>query len=358
MYFKDQLSQSIELGIFMTRVKERTSSLTGARSSHRIIVLVHDRVDFLDLAIPLEVFHIANFVVNEVYPERKSAYNVKIIGNTKDELVVSGCGPRILVDQPSAEFRGKVDTLIVPGGEFVDIKFDKDTIENLVNIAARSSRVASICTGAFLLAEAGLLDGKSGVTHWRACEELRKRYPQITVDDDAIFVEDGNVFSSAGSTAGIDLMLHLLQIDYGHEVATRVARNLVVFLRRRGGQSQFSEVLKMQSDETSQLAELIPWIVNNIEKDLRVDILAKRCNMSSRSFVRQFPKVTGQTPAKFVEAMRVEATKRKLEHSTNMSFDEIADAVGFGSAESMRRCFQRATGVTPSYYREAFKAAK
>ena len=156
----------------------------------------------------------------------------------------------------------------------------------------------------------------------------------------------------------IDLMLFLVQKDFGHQVAMQVARNMVVFLKRTGGQSQYSEVLRNQAGQSSFLTELIPWIINNIEKDLRVDVLATRCNMTTRSFVRQFPKITGKTPAKFVESMRIEACKSMLEQASDKSIDEIATLVGFGSGESLRRSFLRVTGVSPSHYQRSFRASE
>lgn len=321
-------------------------------AAHKVVVLVYPQIDMLDLAAPLEVFHLANLSLSHVEPQRP-AYDVTLIGLGSSELIQTGCGVPVAVPQSIESFRGSVDTLIVPGGEKWDFQEDAELMKRFLRVTDRSSRIASICTGAFLLADAGLLSGISATTHWRACGMLQDRYPDIDVQEDALFVQQGDIFTSAGSTAGIDLMLHLVQQDHGREIAMRVARDLVVFLHRPGGQSQFSETLRHQSTATGAIADLLPWLANHLAGDLRVEILADRCHMSLRNFVRQFPKVTGRTPAKYVESLRVEAVKRQLEQSTE-SLDEIATLVGFGSADAMRRSFQRITGVSPSQYAMTF----
>ena len=321
--------------------------------AHKVVVLVYPKIDMLDLAAPLEVFHLANFNLCDAEPNPGMAYEVKLIGVGSSELIQTGCGVPVSVPQNIQTFRGQVDTLVVPGGEAWGFGDDAPLMKRLWRLAKRSGRVASVCTGAFLLADAGLLSGKSATTHWRACGMLQERYPDIDVQEDALFIQQGKVFTSAGSTAGIDLMLHLVQQDHGREIAMRVARDLVVFLHRPGGQSQFSETLRNQSAATGSVADLLPWIANHLADDLRVEVLAECCNMSLRNFVRQFPRVTGKTPAKYVEAVRVEAVKRQLEQST-ASLDEIANRTGFGSADAMRRSFQRITGVNPSQYARTF----
>ncbi len=323
------------------------------RVAHKVVVLVYPQIDLLDLAAPLEVFHLANLNLNDAEPKRGVAYEVKLIGVGSSDLIQTGCGIPVSVSQSIHDFRGKVDTLIVPGGEAWSLGEDALFMKRFLRLAERSSRVASVCTGAFLIADAGLLSGKSATTHWRACDMLQERHPDINVDEDALFVQQGNIFTSAGSTAGIDLMLHLVQQDHGRETAMRVARDLVVFLHRPGGQSQFSETLRNQATATGSIADLLPWVANHLADDLRVEILADRCNMSLRNFVRQFPKVTGKTPAKYIELLRVEAVKRQLEQSTD-SLDEIATLTGFGSADAMRRSFQRVTGVNPTQYASTF----
>ena len=307
----------------------------------------------LDLATPLEVFHLANVNLADDERNGRTAYDVALIGVGPSNLIQTGCGVPVAVTESIRNFRGRIDTLIVPGGEAWGLKDDKLLLKRCSRLVERAGRVASICTGAFLLADVGVLDGKAATTHWRACDMLKARFPNIDVQKDALFVQQGKLFTSAGSTAGIDLMLHLVQQDCGRELAMRVARDLVVFLHRPGGQSQFSETLRNQYTATGSMADLLPWIANNLTDDLRVEVLADRCNMSLRNFIRQFPKITGKTPAKYIEVLRVEAVKRYLEQSYD-SLETIAELTGFGSADAMRRSFIRITGVNPSHYANTF----
>jgi transcriptional regulator GlxA family with amidase domain len=212
-----------------------------------------------------------------------------------------------------------------------------------------------VCTGAFLLAEAGLLDGRRATTHWASCRELARRYPRVQVDPDPIFVRDGNVHTSAGVTAGMDLALALVEEDHGREVALGVARWLVLFLKRPGGQSQFSAQLSAQLAAREPIQELQAWVIENVDADLSVEALARRAGMSPRNFARVFTRETGVTPACFVETARVEAARRRLEQEGARGVEAIAAACGFGSAETMRRAFLRRVRVSPSDYRERFQ---
>jgi len=213
-----------------------------------------------------------------------------------------------------------------------------------------------VCTGAFLLAEAGLLDGRRATTHWAYCAELAKRYPQVKVDPDPIFVRDGRIYSSAGVTAGMDLALGLVEEDLGRSLALDVARQLVLFLKRPGGQSQFSAQLEAQSAEREPLRDLQAWISNHPEAPLGVESLARRVAMSPRHFARVFLREVGTTPAKFILRIRVEAARRRLEESRD-DVERVAQTCGFGSAEVMRRAFLRTVRVSPSAYRSRFRCA-
>jgi transcriptional regulator GlxA family with amidase domain len=210
-----------------------------------------------------------------------------------------------------------------------------------------------VCTGAFVLAEAGLLDGKRAATHWQSCARFAERYPKVAVDPDPIFVRQGRVYTSAGVTAGMDLALALVEEDHGHQIAREVARELVLFLKRPGGQSQFSAQLQTQFSDRAPLAELQAWIADHLAADLSVAALAHRVAMSPRNFARVFALSIGRTPARFVEQVRVEAARRRLEES-RASVDEIAEKCGFGTRESMRRSFQRLLRVSPAAYRSRF----
>jgi transcriptional regulator GlxA family with amidase domain len=215
--------------------------------------------------------------------------------------------------------------------------------------------MASVCTGAFLLAASGLLDGCRVVTHWTRCEELARRFPALTVESNPIFIQQGALWTSAGVTAGIDLCLALVEEDLGRAVALEVARHLVVFLKRPGGQSQFSVTLSLQKSD-SRFAELHAWIAENLSLDLSISTLAAQAGMSERSFVRHYRAETGQTPARAVELIRVESARRQLADSTT-PIKRIAVHCGFGCEETLRRSFLRALSVTPQAYRERFSPA-
>ena len=214
-----------------------------------------------------------------------------------------------------------------------------------------------MCTGAFLLAAAGVLDGRRATTHWQACELLARRHPAITVDRDPIFVRDGDVWTSAGVTAGMDLALALVTEDLGREAALQVARQLVMFVQRPGGQAQFSAQLGQQTAERDPIVELQNWIAEHPEDDLGVERLAERVAMSPRHFARVFRHEVGVTPAAYVEIARVEVAQRLLE-TTGLTVDEIARAAGFGTVETLRRAFARRVGVSPRDYRDRFRPAR
>jgi transcriptional regulator GlxA family with amidase domain len=212
----------------------------------------------------------------------------------------------------------------------------------------------SICTGAFLLAEAELLNGRTATTHWMYAELFAQRYPRVTVEPDRIYVQDGRIYTSAGVTAGMDLSLALVEEDVGSAIALQVARALVLFSRRAGGQAQFSTLLSSKASEYRPLRELQTWIAENVHRDLSVEALAARVAMSPRNFARVFVREIGKTPAHFVEAVRIEFARRELE-TTERSLEEVAAASGFTSAEVMRRAFRRCLGISPSTYREHFQ---
>jgi transcriptional regulator GlxA family with amidase domain len=213
--------------------------------------------------------------------------------------------------------------------------------------------VASVCSGAFILAAAGLLDGRRATTHWSGCDLLARLFPAVTVERDPIFVRDGNVWTSAGITAGIDLALALVEADHGRELALDVSRWLVMFVQRPGGQSQFSAQLAAQVAERDPLRDLQAWIGEHPDAELTVEALADRVAMSPRHFARVFREEVGETPARYVEAVRVEAARRLLER-TGRSVDDVASACGFGTAETLQRAFRRRLGVSPGAYRRHF----
>ena len=247
------------------------------------------------------------------------------------------------------------DTLIVPGGPGVDAAAADTVLVDWVRQRTKKARrVASVCTGAFLLGASGALDGRRAVTHWSYCAELARRFPAVRVESDPIFVRDGSVWTSAGVTAGIDLALALVEEDLGRSVALAVARYLVVFLKRPGGQAQFSEALSMQSAE-DEFGALHEWINKHLFDDLSLAMLADQAGMSERSFSRHYAEATGVTPARAIERLRVEAARRLLSES-RLPVKRISQRCGFGSEETMRRSFLRVLSATPNDYRARFSS--
>jgi transcriptional regulator GlxA family with amidase domain len=299
-------------------------------------------VQSLDVAGPVEVFAAAGGYTTEVVAPRAGR-------------VPAHSGLVLFAERALAGVEGPLDTLLIAGGEGTPaVMADRDVIGHVRRLAAVSRRVASVCSGAFVLAEAGLLDGRRATTHWGSCDLLARLYPSVRVEPDPIFVRDGDVWTSAGVTAGIDLALAMVEDDVGRDVALRVARRLVVFLKRPGGQSQFSAQLSGQFAQREPLRDLQGWIADHLADDLGVERLAARVAMSPRNFSRAFRREVGLTPARFVERLRVDAARRRLEESS-ASVEEIAARCGFGTAETLRRTFLRALHVTPTDYRNRFR---
>jgi transcriptional regulator GlxA family with amidase domain len=308
----------------------------------------------IDITGPLEVFGLAARLLTEERGWRIPAYTVEIAA-TKAGTLATSSGIRLIADRSLAQVRGPIDTLLVAGGRGTPAALrDRALIGWLRSSVDRTRRLCSVCTGAFILAEAGLLDGLSATTHWRQCERLATRYPAVSVETDPIFVRAGKIFTSAGVTAGIDLALVLLEEDHGREVALAVAREMVMFLRRPGGQSQFSVQLRAQVADREPIRDLQRWMADHLGADLSVEALARRAAMSPRNFARVFTGEVGVTPGKFVETSRVEAARRRLEDSAE-GVDSIASECGFGTRESMRRAFLRTLHVPPSGYRSRFR---
>jgi transcriptional regulator GlxA family with amidase domain len=261
---------------------------------------------------------------------------------------------RLLADRSFRAVRGDIDTLIVSGiDEPDDARRDPELIRWLARTAPRVRRVVGLCTGTFVLAEAGLLDGRRATTHWMDCDELARRFPAVTVERDPIYVRDRGIYTSAGATAGLDLVLALVEEDVGRRVALQVARRMVVFLKRPGGQAQFSAQLATQLAEREPLRELQAWIMEHPGAELSIDALARRVAMSPRNFFRVFVREIGMTPGRFVERVRVEAARRLLEE-TSRAIPDVAAACGFGTPEAMRVAFLRTLGVNPRSYRSRF----
>jgi transcriptional regulator GlxA family with amidase domain len=315
-------------------------------SPRRVVVLALPRTQALDLAGPIDVFASAT--------ERVSpGYAVEVVTPGGGHV---RCSSGLTVAAEPLPAPAPMDTLLVLGGEDMPARSrDMSLRDWVVASAARAQRTVSICTGAFVLAAAGLLDGRRATTHWTRCEDLASAYPNVVVEPDRIFTRDGPIGTSAGVSAGIDLALALVEEDLGREIALDVARSMVVFLKRPGGQSQFSAQLDGQLAARQPLRELQAWIADHLEEDLSVPALARRAFMSERNFGRAFRRETGLTPAAYVEALRIERARTALQESAAPT-EVIARLCGFGSAEVMRRAFQRRLGIPPTVYRERFAA--
>ena len=313
----------------------------------RVVIVAFDGVQPLDVVGPAEVFSTAARL-------RPPGYRIEVVASKAEPIRASSV--TLVPDRATAACRGPIDTLICAGGTGVrEAASDEPLVRWLKTAAKRSRRVASVCTGAFLLARAGLLDGRRATTHWSACAALARRHPEISVQPDPIFVRDGDVYTSAGVTAGMDLALALVDEDLGRDVALEVARWLVLFLRRPGGQAQFSAQLAAQAAEREPLRELQGWIPDNLDADLSVPALARRVSMSERNFARAFRNEVGMTPGAYVEAARVERARIALETASE-PIEVVAQRTGFGTVETMRRAFRRRLGVSPGDYRNRFSA--
>jgi len=319
--------------------------------SRRIALVAYERFQLLDLAGPADVFRAASLLSGG------PAYEVVIL-TPGGEPVRSDSG--VAVEAHRALPSGPVnlgepfDTLLVVGGLGIDAAVaDPSFVVAVRALAAGARRIGSVCTGAFGLAAAGLLDGHRATTHWASCAALAERFPQVEVEPDRIYVEDRDRWTSAGVTAGIDLALALVEADLGGEIAHAVAGWLVVFVQRTGGQAQFSAQLLARPARTDAIRAIQRWLPDHLDQDLSVGALAARAAMSERGFARRFRAETGSTPAAHVEALRVEAARTLLE-TTDLVVAEVARAVGLGRPETLHRAFARQVGTTPDRYRRHF----
>jgi transcriptional regulator GlxA family with amidase domain len=326
-----------------------------AKSRH-IVIAAYEGVSLLDLAGPLEAFRVASSFNGP--RERGVGYECTVV-SVSGGPVKTADGVEIATRSVRSLGAAPIDTLVVPGAFAVDdVTRDQKLVRWIGATAASCRRVCSVCIGSFLLAAAGVLDGRRATTHWMHAPLLARRHPQVTVESDAIFVRDGRIWSSAGVTTGIDLALALIEQDAGREVAINVARILVVYLKRAGGQSQYSALLAAQAEsESDAFSELERWIAEHLTKDFSVEALAERVHMSPRNFARVYAKKRGRTPAKAVEAIRLDAARRRLEE-TNDQIAAIAQDCGFSNEEQMRCAFMRALKIPPREYRKRFASSR
>jgi transcriptional regulator GlxA family with amidase domain len=325
--------------------------------SRRVLILAAAPAQLLDIAGPAEVLaqaaaHIARLGGGA------AAYDVEVAIVPGASPVTTSAGVAIAAGRSLRELvaaERPFDTVIVAGGKGARIRHDEPALRDAVHsLAGRARRVVSVCTGAFVLAAAGLLDGRRVATHWRWCDLLARRFPAIAVEADPIFVRDGNVWTSAGISAGIDMTLALVEEDHGHALALAVARDLVMFLRRPGGQSQFSTTLADQTAADTDIRALVAWMADNLHRPLTVDMLAARTRFSPRQFARVFARELGMAPGAKLDQMRVDAARRALEDGQH-NVAAVAAACGFGTEEAMRRAFLRHLGIPPGAYRDRFR---
>jgi transcriptional regulator GlxA family with amidase domain len=313
-----------------------------------VVIVTFDTAQILDVTGPLEVFSSASRFLPAVQ------YRTQAV-STRGGPVRASCGLEF-ASSPITEVTGPVDTLMVAGGADMDAAVaNTELLAQVRRLAADARRVTSICSGAFVLAAAGLLEGRRATTHWAECELLGDTYADVTVDPDAIYVHDGNVWTSAGVTAGIDLALALVADDHGRQAAATIARQLVVYLQRSGGQAQFSALLAGQAADTEPVRDLLSWLRDHLTDDLSVAALARQINLSERQFTRVFKAEVGATAADHVEAVRLESACRLLE-TTNRTIDQIAKTCGFGTPETMNRTFRRRLNTTPGEHRHHFRS--
>ena len=321
----------------------------AAHMKQNLVIFLYPGIVALDVTGPLEVFATATQLLK--LGNRHNEGYTPVFAATRCGSVRSASGLSMTAEVTLGSTRP--DILLVPGGPDAESAAEDPQVERQVRMAAaRASRIAGVCTGAFVLAACGLLDGKRAATHWLAASRLAERYPQIQVEADAIFVRDGNTSTSGGVTAGIDLALDMVEEDYGDRLAGDVARMLLLYRRRPGNQSQYSAVLAAQA-HAGRFAGLVQWMEANIDGDLTVERLAEVAHMSPRSFARVFPAETGSSPARFVEGLRLSRARELVESGVD-SFAEVARLSGFGSEDRLRKTFARRLGLSPYQYRRHF----
>jgi len=319
----------------------------------RIGFIGFDGVVAIDLAGPVEAFDCAE--IRGGQNGLRKCYEVVIIGLSNRPFVAeSGL---VFIPQKTFKNSPPLDTLVIPGGRGLrNPKIGKPIATFVKARAASTRRIVSICTGLYGLAKTGLLAGRKVTTHWHHAQEFARHFPELQIDDNAIFLKDGPFYTSAGATAGIDLALSLIEEDYGPRVAMTVARVLVVYLKRSGGQEQYSEPLQFQTQSVSRLSDLATWIVSHLSENLSTEVLAAKACLCPRHFSRRFKAEFGYTPADFVDRLRLDEARRRLCTGDN-SIENVGLSVGFKSADAFRRAFERRLEIKPSDYRQRFSTA-
>ncbi len=331
---------------------------TYIQQHRNIAMLTYPDCMLIDVCGPMDVFNFANHALRQMsrVSPSETAYTLTIVAENSGPVKTSS-GICIVADKGYEDLNEGVDTLLVTGSACVDSAVQDTKMRTwLMHMMPKVRRMGSICSGALVLAESGLLNGRKATTHWMYCDEMAKQYRDIRVEPDKIFVRDGNVYTSGGVTAGIDLALSLIEEDWGWQIAAGVARAMLIFMRRPGGQSQFSSYVFNEAKTRKDFRDLQAWIVSNPHADLGVEQLAERMAMSPRNFSRLFCQEIGVTPAKFVEGIRMEAA-RNMMLQTDLPMESVAANCGFSNAEQMRRTFLRLLKTTPQEHRSFFKIA-
>jgi transcriptional regulator GlxA family with amidase domain len=339
-------------------VTAHSTSRKSRRITRRVVLVGAPGTQILDLVGPFQIFTRAAELFAAKNPSLPPIYSVEVVSTSRGRALLTNCGLGLVAHHTFRQVKGAVDTLLIAGGNTIESgDISDEVLQWIRDISAGTRRVGSVCTGALLLAQAGLLNGKKATTHWKYCKLLATKYPATDVNPDPIFIRDGNVYTSAGVTAVMDLSLALIEEDHGSRLALEVARDFVLYLRRPGGQSQFSAALSLQATDRQPFRDLVSWVLDNLGKDLNVSVLAQHVAMSPRNFARVFAKEMNTTPALFVERLRVEVARQRLEES-QQSLKRIATECGFRSVSVMRGVFQRLLGTPPGQYRQRFRAER
>jgi transcriptional regulator GlxA family with amidase domain len=335
--------------------KSSPTHIPAQGRTHRVVMLGYPDAQMLDITGPLEAFARSSRLLHDRGMCRVPAYTVELAGLKPGPFATSS-GVRLVAERSYKDI-ADADTLLIAGGiGCFKVMEDEGVLRWIRRLAPKVTRLGSVCNGALILAKTGLLKGRTATTHWDDVEHLLKIGPSIKVQPDAIYVRDGNIYTSAGITAGIDMALAMVEEDWGQPVALATAQMLVMFLKRPGGQSQFSAQLAAQFSEDDKLRELQLWMLEHLQQDLSIPKLAARAAMSERNFARRFTETVGMTPAAYVSKIRLEAARRKLEEN-DLQVSQVARRCGFGTQETMRRCFIAELGIPPSDYRERFRGA-
>ncbi len=328
--------------------------ITFAHMKH-VVLLVPPQTSILDVTGPLEVFSKTNDRIAAAQKHDRPYYTTHLVSMDNTSIVPTTCGMPVICEGGIPGIFYPIDTIIVAGRGIYNESPPQHILDWLNTIAQEypQTRIASVCAGAFILAATGLLNGLRATTHWMLCDQLALQFPEIKVEKDPIYIKEGNLYTSAGISTGIDLALGLVEEDLGRDVAMEIARILVLYLKRPGSQSQFSNMLLTQATDSVPVKQIVQFIQGHLMEDLSVERLADRLSMSSRNFSRMFTKKTGVSPAKYVEKVRVESARRRLEES-NLSLDQVAQECGLVNANGLRRLFVRHLNTSPGIYRKNF----